>query len=159
MTIIKTGIAFAIIFAFVNNAHADAIAIAKAHDEKVNKAIEQCKPQEMIDLYDNNAIAIYPGEGEIGRGKGQIATIVKNFFTEFCPDPDKKVGYKDVSFNAIQLSPNYIMIIRILDVTDKDGNQARLRATELIHKSGGRWRYVVDHASIGLPPPPPPKSH
>jgi hypothetical protein len=47
------------------------------------------------------------------------------------------------------------MIIRVVDVTDKDGNPARLRTTELIHKSGGKWRYLADHASLGLPPTPP----
>ena len=31
---------------------------------------------------------------------------------------------------------------------------ARVRTTELLHRSKGKWRYVIDHASIGLPPPP-----
>lgn len=30
----------------------------------------------------------------------------------------------------------------------------RIRTTELLHKSSGQWRYAIDHASIGLPPPP-----
>jgi ketosteroid isomerase-like protein len=158
MTTTRLAIAVAIVLALVTNARADALAIAKAHDERVNNAVKQCKPQDMIDLYENDAVAIFPGEGEIGRGKGEIAKIVNNFFTGFCPDKDKKVGYKDVSFNAIELSPKYIMIIRVVDVTDKDGNLVRLRTTELIHKSSGRWRYLIDHASIGVPPPPPAKS-
>jgi hypothetical protein len=95
------------------------------------------------------------GEGEVARNKAAIKQLILNFFTAFCPDKHKKVGYKDVSFDAIPLRPNYIMIIRVVDVTDKDGNLARLRTTELIHKSGGKWRYLVDHASIGVPPPVP----
>ena len=152
MTTTKPAIAVAIVLALVTNVRAAALTIAKAHDERVNNAVKQCKPQDMIDLYENDAVVIYPGEGEIGRGKAEIAKIVKNFFTGFCPDQNKKVGYKDVSFNAIALSPTYIMIIRVLDVTDKDGNLARLRTTELIHKSGRKWRYLIDHASIGEPP-------
>jgi hypothetical protein len=31
---------------------------------------------------------------------------------------------------------------------------ARVRTTELLHRSNGKWRYVIDHTSIGLPPPP-----
>ncbi len=30
---------------------------------------------------------------------------------------------------------------------------ARVRTTELLHKTGGKWRYEIDHASIGMPPP------
>jgi uncharacterized protein (TIGR02246 family) len=131
---------------------ADALAIAKAHDSGVTKAVKDCKPQEMVDMYEDDAIAVYPGEGEIGRGKAEIKGLVEKFFTAFCPDDRKKFAVKDVSFDAIPLGPNYIMIIRIADATDKDGNTARFRATELIHKSDGKWRYVVDHASIGIPP-------
>jgi hypothetical protein len=48
-------------------------------NESTMPSKKQCKPQDLIDLYEHDAIAIYPGEGEIGRGK-EIATIVKNFF-------------------------------------------------------------------------------
>jgi hypothetical protein len=57
----------AIALSFVAPAWADPVAIAKAHDELVNNAVKQCKPQNMIALYENNAVAIYPGESEIGR--------------------------------------------------------------------------------------------
>ncbi len=150
----KTIMAFAVLLALAPNAHADALAIAKALDGRVDNAVKQCKPQLMVDLYETNAVAIYPGEGEIGRNKAGINRLVGDFFTAFCPDEKKKVAAKDVSFDAIQLGPKYIMIIRVVDVTDKDGNATRLRATELIHKSSAGWRYVVDHASIGVPAPP-----
>jgi hypothetical protein len=50
---------------------ADALTIAKAHDSGVTKALKDCKPQEIVDMYEDDAIAVYPGEGEIGRGKGE----------------------------------------------------------------------------------------
>jgi ketosteroid isomerase-like protein len=31
-----------------------------------------------------------------------------------------------------------------------------VRATEVLVKTANGWKYVVDHASIGVPPPPPP---
>jgi hypothetical protein len=43
------------------------------------------------------------------------------------------------------------MIVRIVDATDTQGT-VRGRATELIHRSGGKWRYLVDHASLGISP-------
>lgn len=146
-----------ILSALVTNARADALAIAKAHDDRVNHAILTCNPQEMIDLYDEHAMAIYPGEGEIALGKSDIAKLVKNFFTSFCPNEHKKAGYKDLSFDATQLGPHYIEIVRVMDVTDQDGNVAEMRTTEVIHETNGKWLYLFDHASIGVPPPPPAK--
>ena len=46
----------------------------------------------------------------------------------------------------------YIEIVRVVDVTDKDGNLAHMRTTEVIHEANGKWLYVFDHASIGVPP-------
>jgi ketosteroid isomerase-like protein len=155
MTTTRTAMGLVMIFALVTNARADALAIAKALDERVNNAVKQCKPQDLVNLYEKDAVAIYPGEGEIGRNKVEIERLVKTFFAAFCPDEKKKVTEKDVSFDAIQVGPKYIMIIRIVDITDRDGNPARLRTTELIHNSAGNWWYVVDHASIGVPPAPP----
>ena len=152
---VSIAIAVMILLALATNARADALAIAKAHDDHVNHAVLTCHPQEMIDLYEDNAVAIYPGEGEIAHNKSEIEKLVKNFSTAFCPDEHKKKGYKDISFDATPLGPKYIMIVRVMDVTDKDGNLARMRATEVIHESGGKWRYVFDHASIGVPPAPP----
>jgi hypothetical protein len=31
---------------------------------------------------------------------------------------------------------------------------ARVRTTELLHRSNSKWRYMIDNASIGLPPSP-----
>ena len=144
----------AILIARTAVASADPLAIAHSVDDRVNDAVVTCNPQEMIDLYEDKAVAIYPGEGEIGHNKAEIEKLVKNFFTGFCPDPNKKKGYKDISFSATPLGPKYIEIVRVMDVTDKDGNLAHMRTTEVIHESAGKWRYVFDHASIGVPAAP-----
>ncbi len=149
-----TAVALAMLLAVATNVWADPLSIAHSVDDRVNNAALTCNPQEMIDLYEDHAVAIYPGEGEIGRNKSEIAKLVKNFFTAFCPDEHKKVGYKDMSFTATPLGPKYIEIVRVMDVTDKDGNLAHMRTTEVIHQTNGKWRYVFDHASIGVPPAP-----
>jgi hypothetical protein len=43
-------------------------------------------------------------------------------------------------------------------VIGPDGQSAtyQVRTTEILKRQGGVLVYVVDHASIGLPPPPPP---
>jgi hypothetical protein len=145
-----------VLLALATNVRADALAIAHSVDDRVNDAALTCNPQEMIDLYEDNAVAIYPGEGEIGKNKLEIAKLVRSFLTAFCP-ASKTVAYKDISFAATPMGPKYIEIVRVVDVTDKDGNLAHLRTTEVIHESGGKWRYVFDHASIGTPPAPQPK--
>jgi hypothetical protein len=91
-TAFRVAVALTILLALAINADADALSIANAHDAKVNDAIMQCKPQEMIDLYDDHAVAIYPGEGEIARGKSDLGKLVNNFFTAFCPTSAKRLG-------------------------------------------------------------------
>jgi ketosteroid isomerase-like protein len=43
-----------------------------------------------------------------------------------------------------------------LTVVPKAGGEAipTSRATVVVKKIGGKWLYVVDHASVPLPPPP-----
>ena len=36
--------------------------------------------------------------------------------------------------------------------TDGKPTITRVRTTEVLHRTNGKWRYVIDHASIGLPP-------
>jgi hypothetical protein len=96
-------------------------------------------------------VAVYPGENEEADTKAGIEKLIKSFVAPYCGEghtPPKVANYQ---IRAIGLSPNYIMIVRSADVGEgKD--LAHVRATELIHKSGGKWRYLVDHASIGVPP-------
>lgn len=137
--------------ALAGPALADATATATAHDDAFDNAILACTPDAALELYEDNAVAIYPGEGELGGGKSQITKLIKNFSAAFCPDPDKKASIKNLSLSATPMGPDFIMVVRQFSVTDKLGNQAIVRATELIHQKDGQWRYVVDHASVGLP--------
>jgi ketosteroid isomerase-like protein len=66
-----------------------------------------------------------------------------------------------ISFSPRALGKDYIINIGswYSTIARPDGKSmtARVRTTELLHKSHGKWRYVIDHASIGVPPPPLPK--
>ncbi len=123
---------------------------ARAHEQKFDNAIMSCKTSDADELFEDDAVAIYPGADDIGRGKDQIAKLLKDFAVAFCPNDQKKAGLKDLSFAASALGPDYIMIIRVIEATDKNGDHAVLRATKVIHHIGGQWRYLIDHTSVGL---------
>jgi ketosteroid isomerase-like protein len=123
---------------------------ARAQEQSFDNAILACNPADADELYENGAMAIYPGAGDIGPGKVAITKLLKNFTAAFCPNDEKKSALKDVKFAASPLGPDYILIIRVIDATDKDGNHAIMRATKVIHQADGKWRYLVDHTSVGL---------
>ncbi len=123
---------------------------ARAHEQSFDNAILACDPAAADELYENGAMAIYPGADDIGPGKVAITKLLQNFTVAFCPNDEKKSALKDVKFAASPLGPDYILIIRIIDATDKTGNHAVMRATKVIHRVGGKWRYLVDHTSVGL---------
>ncbi len=135
-------------------ARADATADAKSVTDTFSKAFAACDVKAVVDLYEDNAVIIWPGEGEVATGKPAIEKIVK----ANCSGPSKP-SITEVSSEARQLDKNYIIHIGQLDdaTIGPDGKPVtlRIRTDELLHKSGGKWRYVVDHASVGLPPPPP----
>ncbi|MGH7841789.1 MAG: hypothetical protein ACREQT_09765 [Candidatus Binataceae bacterium] len=154
MKIISVVMAAAMTLLLARAAWADAVDTARAHDQAFDNALLACTPEAALDLYEEHAAAIYPGEGELGGGNSEILKLIKNFDSAFCPDDQKKAAIKSVSLSATPMGPDFIMIIRQFEVTDKLGNTALVRATELIHQKDGKWRYVVVHASVGLPRAP-----
>jgi uncharacterized protein (TIGR02246 family) len=138
---------------FTAAAHADPAADAKTVGDAFSKAIAACDVPAVLALYEDNAVIIWPGQGEFGTGKPAIEKIVK----ATCSGPSKP-SLTEVSSEARAVGKDYIIHIGQLDDTmpGPDGKPVtmRIRTTELLHKSGGKWRYVVDHASAGLPPPP-----
>ena len=134
-------------------AHADPVADAKTVSDAFTKAFEACDIPAVLALYEDNAVVIWPGQGEFATGKASIEKIVK----ANCSGPSKP-SLNEVSSNARPVGKDYIIHIGQLDDTmagpDGKPTTLRIRTSELLHKSGGKWRYAVDHASAGLPPPP-----
>ncbi len=134
-------------------AWADPEAVVKAHSNAFQKAFNTCDVTAALALYEDNATIIWPGEGEVATGKPGIEKIIK---TE-CVGPAKG-SIKQVSSESHAIGKDYIINIGMWDSTalGPDGKPmtARVRTTELLHKSGGKWRYAIDNASVGLPPPP-----
>jgi len=154
-----SGVAFslaALLFSsmFVTVANADPVADAKTVTDAFNKAFEACDVPAVLALYEDNAIVIWPGQGEFATDKAAFEKIVK----ANCSGPSKP-SLKEISSEARQIDKNYIVHTGQLDDTgtgpDGKPSTIRIRTTELLHKSAGKWRYAVDHASVGLAPAPP----
>jgi uncharacterized protein (TIGR02246 family) len=101
-------------------------------------------------LYEDDATAIWPGQGEVAKGKEEIEKLA----TSFCK-PNGALKFR--SQESKPIGNEYILNIGSWEDTlpGADGNPSKVevRTTELLHYSGGKWRYLVDHASIGLPLP------
>ncbi len=135
---------------FAVPAHADAVAEAKALNDAFSKAFEACDVPAVMALYENDAVLIWPGQGEFAIGKPAIEKVIKGY----CTSPVKP-SIKVISSDARPVGLDHIIHYGQLDTTaaGPDGKPVtvRVRTSELLHKSHGKWRYEVDHASAGLP--------
>ena len=141
-----------LVIAFAAPAMADATAEAKAVGDAFGKALAACDRPGIESLYEDDAVAIYPGLGEEAKGKDAIGKMAIGICKTAAP--------KQVSGEARNIGDDYIINIGRWQTgaTGPDGKPATaiVRTTELLHKGAdGKWRYAVDHASIGTPPPPP----
>jgi uncharacterized protein (TIGR02246 family) len=136
-----------------SSAWADPAATVKAHSDAFGKAFNSCDIPGMLDLYEDGAVLIWPGDGEVATGRSQIEKVLK----AQCAGASKS-SLKEISSDSHAIGKDYILNIGMWDDTmpgpDDEPMTSRVRTTELLHRSKGKWRYVVDHASIGLPPPP-----
>ncbi len=132
---------------------ADPQAAVDAHSAAFAKAFEACDIPAVLSLYEDNATMIWPGDGEVATGKAGIEKIVK----AECSG-SAKPSLKPVSSVSRAIGKDYIVNVGMWDSTQPgpDGKPmvSRVRTTELLHRSKGKWRYVIDNASIGPPPPP-----
>ena len=146
----------ALVMVLAASAFADATAEAKKHDEAFAKACGAGDVKAVVALYTDDAFVIWPGVGEEAKGKAGIEKLATNL----C---DPKLATKPVlkSDVGVQLDPSHIAIIGQWEVTQNgpDGKPttSQIRTSEIIVKTAGGWRYLVDHASIGVPPAEPPK--
>jgi ketosteroid isomerase-like protein len=119
------------------------------------KALAACDVVGAVALYEDDATVIYPGQGQEAKGKADIAKV----FGDLCKTAGGN-NSKMVSSDARNVGEDYIINVGRWETTANgpDGKPmtTTVRTTELLHNSGGNWKYVVDHASIGAPPPPPP---
>ena len=148
----RTSAMVALLLILASIARADPAADAKAVTDEFSKAFAACDVPAILAMYEDDATVIWPGQGEFATGKTEIEKVIK----ENCGG-NQKHALTEVSSFARAVSKDYIMHYGQLDDTamGREGKPMtlRIRVSELLHKSGGKWRYVIDHASAGLPPP------
>ena len=144
--------AMILMIALAMPAFADPTADARAHDEAFAKACEAGDVKGVVALYADDAVVVWPGEGEEAKGKAQIEKLAAGL----C-DPKTKPKAVIKSNEAMALGDSHIAITGHWEFsqTGPDGKRttSQIRATEIIVKTPAGWRYVSDHASIGVPPP------
>ena len=141
-------------------AFADPTSDAKAHSEAFARAANARDTKAVMALYADGARVIWPGQGEEATGKAEIEKMVSKFVAEL--PKDAKLTLE--SQTAIPLGNDYVAIVGNWEetFTDPDGKHqaVSIRTSEIIKQEGGKTLYVVDHASVGLPPPSPaPAAH
>jgi uncharacterized protein (TIGR02246 family) len=134
---------------------ADAASDARAHSEAFARAFNAHDAKAMLALYADDARVVWPGQGDEGKGKAEIAKLIDGLLKAF---PASRVSLK--SQDAIDLGGGYIATVGHWEqsFTTPDGKAAtaEVRTSEVLRKRGGKTLYVIDHASIGLPPAPGP---
>lgn len=127
---------------------------AMSHSRAFEHAVNARDATAIVALYAPDAHVVWPGQGEEATGKAEIENLVSDLLRTLPEDATLTLK----SQTAIPLGGNYIAIVGHWSesFTDADGRRqsAEIRTTEVIKKERGRTLYVVDHASIGLPPEP-----
>jgi len=132
----------------------DPSAIAQSVGEKFVAACGAGDVKAVVAMYRKDARVVYPGAGESATNPQELERIV----TTTCAKDGPKVelvGYKAVWIDAAHTVIGALGDWRIV-AKGADGKTVTtpLRATEVIVKTKSGWQYVVDHASVGAPPPP-----
>ena len=133
---------------------ADPAADAKAHSDAFARAMKARDVAAVVALYADDAHVIWPGQGEEAKGKAQIKKLVENSLRTAGPDSSPVL----VSQEVVSLGNGNIATIgqweQVVKGPDGKSETLHVRTSEIIEKVGNKTLYVVDHASIGLPPPP-----
>ena len=145
-------ICLATILMCTRTAMADPAAVVKAHSDAFGKAFNSCDVPAALKLYEDNAVLIWPGEGEVANGKAAIARVIKA--DARAPRSHHSSRSAPIQTQSERITSSTSDVERTMSGPDGKPITARVRTTELLHRSKGKWRYVIDHASIGLPPPP-----
>lgn len=131
---------------------ADATAVANEHSMAFQHAFAARDAQAILALYADDARVVWPGEGDEASGRAAIAKLVDNLVNSF----PGALALK--SQEATALGTRFIAIAghwaHTITLPDGKTQTFEIRTTEVLRKDGDFWLYLIDHASIGLPPLP-----
>ena len=143
-----------IVVGLVTPALADVPVDVRAHEEAFATACQAGDIEAVLALYADDASVIWPGQGEEAKDKAVLQKLV----TRLCKlTKSLKITIK--SLEARSLGADHIGVIGHWEMTSTrpDGKPAvtEMRASEVLkRRPTGKLEYVIDHASVGLPPTP-----
>ncbi len=145
----------ALLACFATPAFADATAEARVHAEAFARAWTAGDVEDALALYADDASVVWPGRGEEARGREQIAKLFERVFQE---TKDRRLVIRSLA--ATPLGTEHLATVGRWESSfiAQDGRRvtSEVRTTEVLVKVGGRWRYLIDHASVGMAPAKPP---
>ena len=126
---------------------------AKAQSEAFQRAMAARDVAAVVALYADDAHVIWPGLGEEAKGKAEITKLVTNALgPEPVPGPVLK------SQEVVLLDGGLIAVFgqweQVVKGPKGESQTLHIRTSEILKKIRNKTLYVVDHASIGVPPPP-----
>jgi len=131
---------------------ADPAADARSHEESFARLCSVGDVPGVMALYADDAKLVWPLQGQEATGKAAIEKLV----TGLCTGPRaSKFGL--TSLEVVPLDDTHLVTVAHWEGTSVGPRGVRrstqVRSTEVLVKRDGQWRYLVDHASIGLAPP------
>ncbi len=136
----------------------DAAADGRAVSEAFEKAVAAGDLQAVLALYRDDASVIWPGQGEEAKGKAAIEQLARRLLSAM-----KGARLVLKSQDSMPLGDGYIANVGRWEqsFTARSGKPVTLqvRTSEVLAKTGGKWLYLVDHASVGVPPAKPAARH
>jgi len=123
---------------------------AQMVDQAWVKAVNANDLEATVALYAPDAVAFFP-DGDF-KGKEAIRKSWTDFFAMFTIKDARSEGtYETTGDTSVGWGA------WSLTAVPKSGGEPipmKGRATVVVKKIGGKWLYIVDHASVPLPPPP-----
>ena len=126
----------------------------KGVDEAWIRAMKAGNVDGVVALYSPDAV-LYPPDAPEARGTAAIRSSYSEMLGAMV--------INDATIDAQYQTSGDVSIgfgKATLTMTPKGGGSPQIvsvRVTAVARKIGGKWLYVVDHASVPLPAPPPPK--
>lgn len=133
------------------HAFSDATTIARAHSEAFGRACAAGNIPAVVALFEDDATVIWPGQGAETRGK----LAIRGLATRLCGAADtsplvlKSVEGQPLGDGSIVTTGRWEMTTQ-----ERDGERsvAEIVTTEVLRRTDGHWRDVIDHTSIDRVP-------
>jgi ketosteroid isomerase-like protein len=126
---------------------------AQVVDQAWVKAMKANDLEATMALYAPEAVAYFP-DGDF-KGKPAIRKSWTDFLAAFTvKDVTSEGTYETTGDTSFGWG---VWSLTVVPKAGGDPIPMKGRATVVVKKIGGKWLYVVDHASVPLPSPPPPK--